>query len=177
MVRQTNTPLNPRASFKRWWRHALYLPWRTQHYFTTSQVEQIEQAVGVAELGHPGEIMVIIEGSLPLRQAYCLDSRQRAVDLFSLFKVWDTQYNSGMLLYVNICDRQVELLADRGIDQWVAPEHWQTICDQVISEFKQAKYAQGVLAGVQLIGQTLQAFYTLQVEDKGNERANRPILI
>jgi uncharacterized membrane protein len=133
--------------------------------------------VGVAELGHPGEIMVIIEGNLPLRQAYCLDSRQRAVDLFSLFKVWDTQYNSGMLLYVNICDRQVELLADRGIDQWVAPEHWQTICDQVISEFKQAKYAQGVLAGVQLIGQTLQAFYTLQVEDKGNERANRPILI
>ena len=177
MVKQTATQLSPIPSFKRWWKHALYLPWRTKSYFTSNQLEQIEQAVGVAELGHPGEIMVIIEGNLPLRQAYWVDSHQRALDLFSLFKVWDTQYNSGMLLYVNICEHHLELLADRGIHQFVAPEHWQTICDQVLAEFKQEKYGEGVLAGVQLIGQTLQAFYTLQVEDSGNERANRPILI
>ena len=164
-------------SFKRWWRQALYMPWRTQQYFTADQLAQIEQAVAAAELGHPGEVMVIIEGNLPLDQAYRLDTRQRAIDLFSSFKVWDTQYNSGMLLYVNICEHQVEVLADRNIHEFVAPEHWQTICDQVTTEFKQENYAQGVLAGVELIGKTLQAFYLVKVVEAGNERSNRPILI
>jgi len=164
-------------SFKRWWRQALYMLWRTQRYFTVEQLAQIEQAVAAAELGHPGEVMVIIEGSLPLDQAYRIDTRQRALNLFSIFKVWDTQYNSGMLLYVNICERQVEVLADRTIHQFVAPEHWQTICDQVTAEFKQENYAQGVLIGVELIGKTLHAFYTVKVEEMGNEHANRPILI
>lgn len=177
MVMQTQTKPITAVSFKRWWKHALYMPWRTRHYFTPSQLEQIEQAVAAAELGHSGEVMVIIEGRLPLGHAYRLDSHQRALDLFSLSRVWDTQYNSGMLLYVNLCEHQVELLADRGIHQFVTPEHWQTVCDQVIAEFKQENYSQGVLVGVALIGQTLQAFYTIHVEDKGNEHANRPILI
>lgn len=177
MVTSNSQPTAVEPSFKRWWQHALYMPWRTKKYFTAAELDQIEQAVVAAELGHPGEVMVIIEGNLPLDQAYRLDTRQRAIDLFSSFKVWDTQYNSGMLLYVNICERQVEVLADRNIHQFVAPEHWQTVCDQVTAEFKQGHYAQGVLAGVDLIGKTLHAFYTVKVAEKGNERANRPILI
>ena len=97
-----STAIEP--SFKRWWRNALYMPWRTQQYFTSAQLEQIEQSVVAAEAGNVGEVMVIIEGNLPLDQAYRLDTRQRALDLFSMFRVWDTQYNSGMLLYVNLCE-------------------------------------------------------------------------
>lgn len=171
-IEQTTTP-----SFQRWWRHALYMPWLTKGYFSSKHLSQIEQAVRTAELGHAGEIVVVIEGSLPFNQAYYVDTRQRAIDLFSLFKVWDTQYNSGMLLYVNICAQQVELLADRGIHQFVLPEHWQTICEQVITKFKQEHYLDGVLLGVEEIGKTLQTFYTAKVQEMGNERVNRPILI
>lgn len=165
------------SRLKRWWRHALYMPWLTERYFKPASLSQIEQAVKSAELGHVGEIVVIIEGSLPLKLAYYLDTRQRALDLFSQYQVWDTEYNSGMLLYVNICEHQVELLADRGIHQFVTPEHWQTICEQVTSQFLQEHYVEGVLTGVQLIGQTLQAFYTARLQEQGNERSNRPILI
>lgn len=177
MVTQIQTQAAASASFKRWWRQALYMPWLTDRYFNPASLDQIEQAVQAAELGHAGEIVVVIEGNLPLNQAYHLDSRQRALDLFSQFKVWDTQYNSGMLLYVNICESQVELLADRGINQFVVPEHWQTICDQVSAEFKQQRYLEGVLLGVGLIGQTLQTFYAVKVDDRGNEKTNRPWLI
>lgn len=177
MVIQTQSEQVNSPSFKRWWQHALYMPWRTERYFSSTDLDQLEQAVLFAEAGHPGEIVVVIEGSLPFNQAYYLDTRARAVELFSTLKVWDTQYNSGMLLYVNICAQQVELLADRGIYQFVTSEHWQTICDQVLAEFKQEHYVQGVLTGIERIGQTLQSFYTVKVQEMGNERANRPILI
>lgn len=177
MVKQTQTDASHAPSLKRWWRNALYMPWITQRYFKAEQLDQIEQAVKAAELGHAGELIVIIEGNLPLNEAYRRGTHERAMDLFSEFKVWDTEFNSGVLLYVNICEHQVELLADRGINQFVVPEHWQTICDQVSERFKQEQYSDGVFTGVQLIGQTLQTFYVVQVDAMGNEKTNRPILI
>lgn len=177
MVMQTQNSVASTPSFKRWWKHAIYIPWLTERYFHKTTLDEIEQAVKLAESGHAGEIVVIIEGSLPLNQAYYVNTRQRALDLFSQYQVWDTEYNSGMLLYVNICEHRVELLADRGIHQFVMPEHWQTICEQITTEFTQSRYASGVLMGVKLIGQTLQAFYTVKLQEMGNERSNRPLLI
>ncbi|HMT93202.1 TPM domain-containing protein [uncultured Thiothrix sp.] len=177
MVRQTQNPIAANPSFKRWWKHAIYMPWLTARYFNKTNLDEIEQAVQAAELGHAGEIVVIIEGSLPFNQAYYINTQERALELFGQYKVWDTEYNSGMLLYVNICEHRVELVADRGIHQFVMPEHWQTLCDQITTEFTQSRYALGVLTGVKLIGQTLQAFYTVKLQEMENERSNRPLLI
>ena len=68
-----------------------------------------------AEHGHVGEIQVVIEGCLPSRMAYYVDTHARARQLFAELGVWDTELNSGVLLYLNLCERKVEIVIDRGI--------------------------------------------------------------
>lgn len=172
----SNTNL-AKPSFSRWLRHACYLPWLTAYYFDKSAQDAIERAVIQAEQGHYGEIRVVIEGNVPVLHAYWHDTQQRAIQLFSQLRVWDTAYNSGILLYVNICARRVELLADRGIHQFVDAAHWQTICDHVSAQLQAKEYLPAVLAGIQQIGQTLQAFHQLQTQEVGDEILNQPVLL
>ncbi|XID75158.1 TPM domain-containing protein [Alkanindiges sp. WGS2144] len=160
-----------------WFKHACYIPWRTRHYFNAQAREQIHQAVTQAEFGHAGEIQVIIEGHLPLDLALRGDTALRARQLFAQYGVWDTAYNSGVLLYINLCARQVEILADRGIHQFVNDEHWQAICQQVTSLLAHGHYADGVLAGVQQIGATLEQFYDQKVQDLGNELGDGAVFL
>jgi uncharacterized membrane protein len=166
-----------KPSFSRWLRHACYLPWLTYRYFNKAAQDQIEQAVIQAEHGTHGEIRVVIEGNVPALHAYWHDTPQRAMHLFSQLRVWDTAHNSGVLLYVNICARKVELLADRGIHAFVDQAHWQTICDQVSTQLQTGDYLPAVLGGIEQIGQTLQAFYTMQAGKDENEIPNRPVLL
>ncbi len=171
------THIQAKPSLSRWLRHACYLPWLTPYYFDKTAQDQIERAVAQAEQGHQGEIRVVIEGNVPMVQAYWHDTPQRAMHLFSHLRVWDTAYNSGILLYINICARKVELIADRGIHQFVSTAHWQSICDNVSAQLQAKAYLPAVLDGVQQIGQTLQAFYHTQAQDQGNEILNRPVLL
>ena len=164
-------------SLRRWWRNACYMPWLTQHRFDRLAQDQIEQAVANAEQGQPGEIRVVIEGNLPITLAYWHDTPQRTLQLFGELQVWDTAYNSGLLLYVNLCEHRVELLADRGIHAFVQANHWQRICDQISAELEAGHYVDGVLTGIEQIGKILQAFYQAQEQDIGNEISNRPILL
>ncbi|MGQ7342966.1 TPM domain-containing protein, partial [Streptococcus suis] len=88
----------------------------------------IAQAVAAAEHGHIGEIQVVIEGHMPAREAYYLDTRGRAKQLFSELGVWDTELNSGILLYLNLCERKVEIVIDRGIQQATTQQVWDEVC-------------------------------------------------
>lgn len=172
-----NAHSRPRPSFRRWLHHACYLPWLTYRYFDRNAQDRIEQAVVQAEQGHHGEIRVVIEGNIPVWQAYWHDTTQRALQLFSQLRVWDTACNSGVLLYVNICARQVELLADRGIHAFVDQAHWQGICTQVSEQLQAGQPLPAVLAGIERIGQTLQAFYLMQATLDRDELPNRPVLL
>ena len=164
-------------SITRWLQHACYLPWLTQRYFNQHAQQQIELAVEQAEQGQTGEIQVVIEGSLPLLSAYYQDTPQRALSLFGQLRVWDTQYNSGILLYINLCARQVELLADRSIAEFVDHAHWQRICDTISQGIHTPQRVDSVTQGVAQIGLTLKAFYLAQTPDPGNELLNPPVLL
>jgi uncharacterized membrane protein len=153
----------------RWLRHFLYMPWRTRYYFNQQAKEEISKAVTQAEQGHAGEIQVIIEGHLPLQQALTGSTQQRAKQLFAEHGVWDTAHNSGVLLYINLCEHQVEILADRGIHRYVNADHWQQICNQVTALLAQEKYLDGVLIGIDLMGKTLNDYYDKAFKDVGNE--------
>lgn len=159
----------PRINLTRWFRHFCYMPWRTRHYFNQQARQHIRQAVTQAESGHAGEIEVIIEGHLPLHLALRGNTQIRAKQLFAEYAVWDTAHNSGVLLYINLCEHQVEILADRGIHQCVDSNHWQHICEQVTILLSKADYVQAVVVGVQLMGETLNAFYADKLKDNGNE--------
>jgi uncharacterized membrane protein len=103
-------------SFKRWLKHLLHMP-ASKRFFNQQDQHAIAQAVAAAEHGHIGEIQVVIEGHMPAREAYYLDTRGRAKQLFAELGVWDTELNSGILLYLNLCERKVEIVIDRGIQQ------------------------------------------------------------
>jgi uncharacterized membrane protein len=157
------------------------MPWFTTRKFDAAARQAIEQAVTNAEMGHAGEIRVVIEAHLPLNTALHQSTVGRARDLFASLGVWDTAHNSGVLLYINLCEHRVEIVADRGISAQIEPMRWQTICQQVTAILSDSlndnPHQQGVVLGVELIGATLSEFYTILNNDQGNELSNTPIFL
>jgi uncharacterized membrane protein len=166
-----------RADFRRWLRQCFYMPWLTTRKFDAAAHRAIEAAVATAEAGHAGEIRVVIEAHLPLNTALYQTTVGRARQLFALLGVWDTAHNSGVLLYVNLCEHRVEIVADRGINANIEPMRWVSICQQVTEKMSTREYQQAVVLGVELIGATLNEFYTTLDEHADNELSNATIFL
>jgi uncharacterized membrane protein len=149
----------------------------SKRYFSKQDQHAIAQAVQQAEEGHVGEIQVVIEGHIPSHQAYHQNTRLRAQQLFAELGVWDTEYNSGVLLYLNLCEKAVEIVVDRGIHQATTQQTWQQICDEMIAQLKNKHYRLAVESGVSEIGKILNLFYKQQKPDNMNELANQPIIL
>lgn len=162
-------------SVKRWLKHFCYMP-ATKRYFPKQDQFLIAEAVKKAEQGHVGEIQVVIEGHLPLGQAYRHTPQLRARQLFAELGVWDTEFNSGVLLYINLCDRAVEIVIDRGLHQATQPEQWQKICQIMIEMLKTQQYRVAVVDGVTKIGDLLAQFYENCITESANELPNNPII-
>lgn len=163
-------------SLKRWFKHLCYFP-ASSRYFSKQDKQIIADAVQQAEHGHVGEIQVVIEGHIPCSQAYRQNTRLRAQQLFAELGVWDTALNSGVLLYLNLCERTVEVIFDRGIRNATNDQVWQLICESIVQKLKQKQYQQAVVMGVQQIGEVLSHFYDENMPDQSNELGNAPIII
>ena len=176
IVTQPKLEEHAQPSLKRWLKHFFYMP-ATKRFFSKQDQHAIALAVEEAEHGHVGEIQVVIEGSLPSRSAYYQDTLCRARQLFAELGVWDTEHNSGVLLYLNLCDHKVEIVIDRGIKQATTQEVWNQICENIIQQLKQQKYKNGVILGVKQIGQILNQYYDQKMDDLKNELGNNPIIL
>ncbi|WP_180174515.1 TPM domain-containing protein [Acinetobacter sp. YH01022] len=176
IVTQAKTEEVNQPSFKRWLKHFLYMP-ATKRYFSKQDQDAIAQAVTEAECGHVGEIQVVIEGHLPVNQAYYQETRMRARQLFAELGVWDTEYNSGVLLYINLCERKVEIVIDRGIQQATEQAVWDDICQNIISQLVDQQFRLAVVTGVKYIGVVLTQFYAQSVKEQNNELENNPIIL
>jgi uncharacterized membrane protein len=157
--------------------HLLYPDWRTHRAFPAGSRNAIEDAVAASEARHTGELRFVVEGALDLgRLLRGTTARQRAVELFSELRVWDTEANSGVLIYVQLADRQVEILADRGVHRRVGDAPWQAICRDMEAKFRDGRFEAGALAGVQAIGEILVREFPAG-NDNPNELANAPELV
>lgn len=124
--------------------------------FPPATLAAIEQAVRDCESRHAGEIRFAVEPALRLAAVWQdQGSRQRALAAFAELGVWDTAHNNGVLIYVLLADRQVEILADRGINRRVGEATWQAICRDMETAFRDGRFHAGALAGVQAISQVL----------------------
>ena len=101
----------------------------------------------------------------------------RARQLFAELGVWDTEYNSGVLLYLNLCEHKVEIVIDRGIKQATTQEVWDQICQHIVQLLKQKQCKQGVIEGVKEIGEVLDQYYDRKIDDLENELGNKPIIL
>src|SRR5436309_6264913 len=130
-------------------RHLLEYRWRAQRIFPPKVLAAIEQAIKAGEATHSGQVRFVVEGALdgaPLFRDQ--PARERALDIFSQLRIWDTAHNNGVLIYLLLADRQVEILADRGIDAKVDAAEWRRICARMEAEFRKEKFEAGVLEGI-----------------------------
>jgi uncharacterized membrane protein len=158
-------------------RHLLMTRWQVARAFPRSTLDAIEKAIKTSEAAHVGEVRFAVEGALdgsPLFNGQ--SARERAIDVFSQLRVWDTQHNNGLLIYVLLADRAVEIVADRGIHEKVSPGEWNQVCRQMEAAFRQSNYEEGVVAGVQAVTRHLTAHFPAKGQGQ-NELPDAPVVL
>jgi uncharacterized membrane protein len=137
-------------------RHLVMTHWQVKHAFPRQTLMAIERAIKASETAHFGEIRFVVEGALDSTPLFKGQStRERAIDVFSQLRIWDTEHNSGVLIYLLLVDRTVEIVADRGIHAKAGSREWENICREMETAFKQGDYEGGVVDGIQAITQHL----------------------
>lgn len=146
--------------------------------FSAAELDAIERAIGDGEARHRGQVCVAIEASLPLARVLSrVTPRDRALEVFGLARVWDTEDNCGVLLYVLLADRDVEIVADRGIHAKVGDEAWEAICRRMEAAFGERRFGEGLAAGVAEVNALLEQHFPGDGRAGANELANRPLLL
>lgn len=164
-------------NIKRIVKHLLTTRGQVKRAFPRNTLMTIEKAIEASETAHVGEIRFAVEGALdglPLFRGQ--SARERAIEVFSQLRLWDTEDNSGLLIYVLLADRAVEIVADRGIHAKVGSQAWNKICQQMEAAFKQSNYESGVLSGVQAVTQHLVRHFPAGGQN-GNELPDKPVLL
>jgi uncharacterized membrane protein len=165
------------VSIGRFFRHLFSDFWSVRRAFPPGVMAAIEREIGAQEKRHNGELRFAVEASLPLNDLVRgVTGRERAIELFSRLRVWDTAQNTGVLVYVLLADRDVEIVADRGIHLKVGEAGWETICTEMEREFARRDFRQGVVRGVQAISDLL-AKHSPPRPDNPDELSNRPVIV
>lgn len=139
-------------NIKRAWRHLLTTPMAARRIFPAAVCQSLEAVVSISEQTHRGEIRFVVEHALPVMEALQdRSSRDRAVQVFSELHIWDTEANTGVLVYVLLADNRVEIVADRGINARVVQAQWEAICADMVSDFRQQAFADGAERALQRI--------------------------
>jgi uncharacterized membrane protein len=160
---------------KRILRHFLTPHEAARRALPDASMRAIGRAIAAEESKHAGEIRFVAEGALPwsyLRRG--LSARDRAVMLFAKLRVWDTEHNTGVLVYLMLADRKVEIVADRGIARRVPQTTWNAICRAMEGAFRAGEFERGALGGIREIGTELARCFP--AEERGsNELPDAPV--
>lgn len=141
-------------------------------------VERLTQLVASSERRHTGEIRVCVEAGLPtsyvMRDA---GPRERAVALFGKLRVWDTQHNNGVLIYLLVAERAIEIVADRGLTSRVPASEWQRIVATMQAAFRAGRYEEGLMQAIDAVTALLELHFPLAPgEANPNELPDEPVL-
>jgi uncharacterized membrane protein len=162
-------------------RHATATHWRTRMLFPKTSLDAIEQAIARAESTHGGEIRFAVETALtPMHIWHDVGPRAHALEVFSKLRVWDTERNNGVLIYVQVADRDVEIVADRGLQGLVSPAEWEAVCRLMEEHYRAGRFQTGSIAGVEAVGRLLSRHFpqsAAQASQQRNELPDRPTLL
>jgi uncharacterized membrane protein len=163
--------------WRRLFRHLATRDAVTRRAFDQAALDRIEQSVRAAESRHSGEIRFAIEGALhpdAIRKGFA--PRERALELFAQLRVWDTAHNNGVLIYVLLADRAVEIVADRGVAHGRVPQaEWDVVCRTMESAFREGRFADGAVAGIEAVADILARHPP--APRSGNQLADAPVII
>jgi len=159
-------------------RHLCYYDyWTVRGAFPSDAMAAIERTIGEQERRHDGELRFAVEASLPLADLVSgVTARDRAIELFGRLRVWDTEQNTGVLVYLLLADKRVEIVADRGIHRKVGETAWEAICGNMQREFAAGRFEAGALAGLEAVSDLLATHFPPRDENP-DELPNRPAIV
>jgi uncharacterized membrane protein len=162
---------------KRIGKHLIEHRWRVRRIFPPKVLAAIERTIKAGEATHSGQVRFVVEGALdgaPLFRGQ--SARARALDVFSQLRIWDTAHNNGVLIYLLLADRDVEIVADRGIDAKVGTAGWEKICKAMETDFRAGNFEGGVIGGIDAVSKQLAAHFPRHGGGK-NELPDAPVVI
>jgi len=141
-------------------------------------LKHIEARVADSERRHSGEIRVCVEAGLPLSYLWRnASARERAVTLFGKLRVWDTEQNNGVLIYLLLAERRIEIVADRGLNARVPPQQWQALLDSMAEAFRAGRFEAGLSAAIDAVDRLLCEHFPLAPgTTRRNELPDAPVL-
>ena len=158
-------------------RHVFTLPGAVARAFPASVMAAIEEAIAKSEAAHRGEMRFAAEAALETGDLLAGETaRERALEVFAQLRVWDTEENNGVLLYLLLADHDIEIVADRGISAKVAPAEWEQICRRMEAALRRGEFEQGILAGVEEISRLLARYYPAKAGGV-NELPDKPVIL
>lgn len=161
----------------RFFKHLTAARWQVARRFPRYSMTAIEAAIRQSEALHMGELRFAVEAGLDWPQLLAgVGSHERALQVFSQLRVWDTEHNSGVLIYLLLADRKVEIVADRGIHARVGKVGWDAICHGMENSFRAGEFEAGVLHGITAISTLLQQHFPAYKYNP-NELPDRPTVL
>ena len=141
-------------------------------------LHHLTRRVAASEQRHTGEVRICVEAGLPMSYLWRdAPARERAVMMFGKLRVWDTQHNNGVLIYLLLADHAIELVADRGLNQHVAPAQWQAMVQHLGAALHDGRYEDGLTLALEEVSAVLVQHFALAEGDaRRNELPNAPLL-
>ncbi len=159
-------------------KHLCCGPWLVHRRLPAAALKRIEAEIAASETLHRGELRFAVEPALPLAALLRnMTPRERAVQVFSQLRVWDTEHNSGVLIYLLLAERDVEIVADRGIHAKVGEAAWHSICKPMEQSFRQREFELGVLEGIGAITALLRQHFPTDENENPNELPDAPVIL
>ena len=151
----------------------------TRRRFPSEVLRSIEKATAAAEARTSGELRFVVETAFDLPELWGgATARERALQTFSDLHLWNTELRNGVLIYVLMAERDVEIIADRGAAARISQEDWEGVCRVMEKSFRERRFAEGALAGIEAVGRLLERHFPAQ--ETGKERdeiPNQPVLL
>lgn len=152
--------------------------WQLPRQFPPAQLDAIAKAVAEGEQMHGGQVCVAVESRLnPWRVLTGIDARQRAAEAFAHLRVWDTEANAGVLIYVLLAERRIEVLPDRGIRERVAESEWRAVCNTLSAALGAGDWQGGLRAGIEQVHALLRTHFPAPPGGHANELPDRPTIL
>ena len=158
-------------------KHLRGTPATARQAFPERTLKAIETTIADGEAMHQAEVRLIVEAALTPGMAYQgVSNRERARELFAQYGVWDTEDNVGVLIYINLAEHQVDIVADRNVGRRITPEQWQGVCRTMTGGFKEGNFHDSTLDALQQLNTLLQSHFPAD-GTRGNQLPNEPILL
>ena len=150
----------------------------TRRAIPADAVQRLAQRVAASELRHSGEIRIYVEAGLPASYAWHgATPRERALAMFGKLRVWDTEHNNGVLVYLLLAERAIEIVADRELGRYVDDAHWQQLAHTMAAAFRAGRYEDGLAQAVDAVTALLvQHFPLAPGQANPNELPDEPVL-